>query len=141
MGYTWFNGTAINAVNSLINAYPDVTFNIYSLMGVNFLLYDIDKYIPKYIELANGAWKNHNLILVSVNPVDEVKEAQNGYSTKQADIITFNNKLKNGTAGVANIKYCDTYNSVISSLQTSDGLHYASSTYNAIYSSMKSCGN
>lgn len=141
MGYSWFNSTAVSAVNSIISANPGITYNIYSLMGVNYLLSDIDKYIPKYIELANGSWSKHNLILVSVNPVDEAKERQNGYSTKQTNIVTFNNKLKNGTIGVANIKYCDTYNSVIGTLQTTDGLHYAGSTYKAIYSSMKSCGN
>jgi hypothetical protein len=110
-------------------------------MGVNFLLSDIDKYIPRYKELASNNWNNHNLILVSVNPVDEVKESQNGYSTKNSDIITFNNKLKSGTSGVSNIKYCDTYNAVIGNLGTSDGLHYTSGTYNAIYNSMKSCGS
>lgn len=141
MGYSWFSSTAVSAVNSIISANPGISYNIYSLMGVNYLLSDIDKYIPKYIELANGSWSNHNLILVSVNPVDEAKERQYGYSTKQANIVTFNNKLKNGTIGVGNIKYCDTYNSVIGTLQTSDGLHYASSTYKSIYSAMKSCGN
>lgn len=141
MGFSWFNSTAVNAVNNIIASNPDTTFNIYSLMGVNFLLSDIDKYIPTYNNLATGSWNNHNLILVSVNPVDEVKESQNGYSTKNANIITFNNKLKNGTSGVNNIKYCDTYNAVIGNLGTSDGLHYTSSTYKAIYNSMKSCGS
>lgn len=141
MGYSWFNSTAVNAVNSIINANPDTTYNIYSLMGVNFLLSDIDKYIPKYIELAKNSWSKHNLILVSVNPVDETKEAQNGYSTRQSNIIIFNNKLKNGTSGVSNIKYCDTFNKVLNNLQTTDGLHYTSSTYNIIYSLMKSCVN
>lgn len=140
-GYSWFNSTAVSAVNSIISSNPNVKFNIYSLMGVNFLLSDIDKYIPTYNSLANGAWNNHNLILVSVNPVDEAKEAQNGYSTKNANIVTFNNKLKNGTAGVSNIKYCDTYNSIINNLGTSDGLHYTSTTYKAIYNSMMSCGS
>lgn len=141
MGYSWFNSTAISAVNNIIASNPDTTFNIYSLMGVNFLLSDIDKYIPKYKELANGSWKEHNLILVSVNPVDEAKEAQNGYSTKNSSIITFNNKLKNGTSGVSNIKYCDTFNAVKGNLGTTDGLHYTSNTYIAIYNSMKSCGS
>ena len=141
MGYSWFNSTAVGAVNNIISSNPNVKFNIYSLMGVNFLLSDIDKYIPTYNSLANGAWKNHNLILVSVNPVDEAKEAQHGYSTKNANIVTFNNKLKNGTAGVSNIKYCDTYNSIINNLGTSDGLHYTSSTYKSIYNSMMSCGS
>jgi hypothetical protein len=141
MGYSWFNSTAISAVNNIIASNPDTTFNIYSLMGVNFLLSDIDKYIPAYNSLANGAWKEHNVILVSVNPVDEVKEAQNGYSTKNVDIITFNTKLKNGTIGSSNIKYCDTFNVVKNNLGTSDGLHYSSSTYKDIYNSMKSCGS
>ncbi len=141
MGYSWFNSTAVNAVNNIISSNPGTTFNIYSLMGVNFLLSDIDKYIPTYNNLATGTWKNHNLILVSVNPVDEVKEAQNGYSTKNSNIITFNNKLKNGTSGVSNIKYCDTYNAVIGNLGISDGLHYTSTTYKAIYNNMKSCGS
>ena len=141
MGYSWFNGTAVNAVNNIIASNPNTTFNIYSLMGVNFLLSDIDKYIPTYNNLATGSWSNHNLILVSVNPVDEAKEAQHGYSTKNSNIITFNNKLKNGTSSVSNIKYCDTYNAVIGNLDTSDGLHYTSSTYMAIYNSMKSCGS
>lgn len=140
-GYSWFNSTAVSAVNSIISSNPNVKFNVYSLMGVNFLLSDIDKYIPTYNSLANGAWNNHNLILVSVNPVDEVKEAQHGYSTKNANIVTFNNKLKSGTAGVSNIKYCDTYNSIINNLGTSDGLHYTSTTYKAIYNSMMSCGS
>ena len=140
-GFSWFNSTAVLAVNNILSANPDTTYNIYSLMGVNFLLSDIDKYIPRYKELASNNWNKHNLILVSVNPVDEVKESQNGYSTKNSDIITFNNKLKFGTSGVSNIKYCDTYNSVLNGLSTSDGLHYNSSTYNAIYSSMKSCGS
>ena len=140
-GYSWFNSTAVSAVNSIISSNPNVKFNIYSLMGVNFLLSDIDKYIPTYNSLANGAWNNHNLILVSVNPVDEAKESQNGYSTKNANIVTFNNKIKNGTAGGSNIKYCDTYNSIINNLGTSDGLHYTSTTYKAIYNSMMSCGS
>ena len=141
MGYSWFNDTAVAAVNNIIASNPGTTFNIYSLMGVNFLLSDIDKYIPTYNNLAQGAWKDHNLILVSVNPVDEAKEAQNGYSTKNANIITFNNKLKNGTSGVSNIKYCDTFNVVKGNLGTSDGLHYTSGTYKDIYNSMKSCGS
>lgn len=141
MGYSWFNSTAVPVVNNIIASNPDVTYNIYSLMGVNFLLSDIDKYIPTYNNLASGAWREHNLILVSVNPVDEAKEAQHGYSTKNSNIITFNNKLKNGTSGVGNIMYCDTYNSVLNNLGTTDGLHYNSATYKAIYNSMKSCGS
>lgn len=141
MGYSWFNSKAVAAVNDIITSNSDTVFNIYSLMGVNFLLSDIDKYISTYNNLANGSWSKHNLILVSVNPVDEAKEAQYGYSTKNSNIITFNNKLKSGTSVVANIKYCDTYNAVIGNLGTSDGLHYTATTYKSIYSNMMTCGS
>ncbi len=141
MGYTWFNSSAVPAVNKILAENSNTTFNIYSLMGVNFLLSDIDKYIPKYRELANGSWSKHNLILVSVNPVNEVIEAQHGYSTKNSSIITFNNKLKTGTSGISNVKYCDTYNKIINNMQTGDGLHYNGSTYKDIYNNMKSCAS
>lgn len=138
--YSWFNSTAVGAVNSILSSNPNTTYNIYSLMGANMLLYDINKYIPLYNSLASGAWSKHNVILVSVNPVDEVVEAQHGYSTKNADIITFNTKLRNGVTG-GNVKYCDTYNSILNNLSTTDGLHYTSATYQSIYSKIKACGS
>ena len=76
MVYSWFNSKAIAAVNDIIVSNHYTIFNIYSLIGVNFLLSDIDKYIFTYNSLATGSCSNHNFILVSVNPVDEVKEAQ-----------------------------------------------------------------
>ncbi len=138
--YSWFNSTAVGAVNSILANNPNTTYNIYSLMGANMLLYDINKYIPLYNSLASGAWSKHNVILVSVNPVDEAVEAQHGYSTKNADIVTFNTKLRNGVTG-GNVKYCDTYNSILNNLSTTDGLHYTSSTYQSIYSKIKACGS
>lgn len=139
MSYSWFNSTAVPAVNNIISSYDNVKFNIYSMMGVNMLLYDIDKYISSYNSLASGSWKNHNVILVSVNPVDENIERQHGYSTKNSDIVTFNTKLKNGVSG-NNVKYCDTYSSLINNIVTTDGLHYGSSTYQSIYSKINACG-
>ena len=62
-------------------------------ISINFLLSDINKYIPKYNSLAVNEWQGHNLILVSVNPVDEVMEAKHGYSTKNVDIISFNTQI------------------------------------------------
>ena len=138
MGYSWFATSAVPAVNNLINQYPNTTFNIVSYMGVNWLLYDIDKYIVKYNDLANGAWSKQNIVLVSVNPVNEVIESHNGYSTKNSDIIEFNTKLKNGIKA-SNIKYCDVYNTIKGSFKTEDGLHYDSGTYMAIFGKAKTC--
>ena len=138
MSYTWFNSSAVPAVNAIIAKNPDVTYNIISLMGVNALLSDIDKYIPTYNSLATGSWSNHNLILVSVNPVDEVIEAQHGYSTKNANIVSFNNQLRSGVTG-KNVKYCDTYNLIYGNMGTGDGLHYSGETYRNIYNGIMSC--
>ncbi|MBR6133341.1 MAG: SGNH/GDSL hydrolase family protein [Bacilli bacterium] len=138
MGYSWFASSAVPAINNLITQYPNTTFNIISYMGVNFLLSDIDKYIVKYNELARTSWKNQNIVLVSVNPVNEAIEAQHGYSTKNSNIIEFNTRLKNGISAT-NIKYCDVYNTIKSSFKTQDGLHYDSGTYTAIFGKAKTC--
>ena len=137
-GYTWFNSTAVPAVNNLLNVNNGTTYNIYSLMGVNYLLGDIDKYIEKYNSLASGEWSKHNIILVSVTPVNEEIEAQNGYKVKNVNIETFNTKLKNGVSK-SNVKYCDIYNQIKNNFTTSDGLHYVGSTYKNIYNLMMKC--
>ena len=139
MSYSWFTSTAVPAANAIINANPGTKYNIFSLMGVNMLLYDIDKYIPEYNSLATGSWKNHKIILVSVTPVNESVEAQHGYSTKNADIVTFNTKLKNGTTSNRNVAYCDVYNQILGYFGTGDGLHYDANTYKDIYDKMMKC--
>lgn len=139
MGYSWFEKTAIPAVNKILASDSNTTYNIVSYMGVNYLLSDVDKYVVKYKELSNGAWKNHNIILASVNPVDEAKERQNGYATKQANIVTFNSKIKSVANSLSNAYYCDTYNSILNNFSTTDGLHYSSDTYKKIYNLTKTC--
>ena len=138
MGYSWFESTAVPAVNQILANNPGTKYNIYTWMGVNFLLYDIDKYVVKYNELVNGAWKGHKVILVSVGPVNEAVEAENGYSTKNADIQTFNAKLKNGVRA-SNVSYCDIFTPLGSSFGTGDGLHYSGETYKKVYNLMKQC--
>ena len=138
MGYSWFNSTAVPAVNRVLSSNPNTKYNIYSLMGVNFLLSDIDKYIPLYNSLASGQWKNHKIILVSVTPVNEAIEAQKGYSTKNSSIETFNAKLKSGVRA-SNVSYCDVYNQIKGNFKTGDGLHYYGETYKNIYNLMKQC--
>ena len=139
MGYAWFESTAVPAINNILKNDPNTTYNIISNMGVNWLLSDVDKYIVKYKELSNGAWKNHNIIIASVNPVNETIEKQNGYATRQEDIVKFNSKIKTGISGLSNVKYCDTYNAIINNFQTGDGLHYTATTYKNIYNHMVAC--
>ena len=138
-GFTWFNTKAVPEVNRLLANDPNTTYNIVSYMGVNWLLSEISKYESRYAELAKGDWKKHNIILVSVNPVNEAVEAQNGYKVKQANIIEFNKRLKAITIPLSNTTYCDTYNKIINNFSTSDGLHYTSTTSKNIYNHTKTC--
>ena len=137
-GYDWMLQHAIVVINSIIQSDPDVKYNIISLLGVNDMS-NIDNYIKKYNELATGAWKNHNLILVSVNPVDYAKELEHGYGIKPESIVWFNAALKAGTSGKSNITYCDTYSKILYNFGTTDGLHYDDVTYQNIYNYMKEC--
>ena len=139
MSYNWFANTAVPAVNQILKSNSSKKYTIISNMGVNMLLSDVDKYISKYKELSNGEWKDQNVIIVSVNPVDENKEAANGYSTKNSDIETFNQKTKDGISTFANFKYCDVYSQIKNNFNTTDGLHYDSNTYQSIYNKMKGC--
>ena len=138
MSYDWFSSVAVPAVNKIINN-SNVTYNIVSYMGVNNLLFDINNYINKYNELANGSWKDHNIILVSINPVDEELLAKKGYNViSNTNIIESNNKLNNNVKN-NNVKYCDTYNEIKDSFFAEDGLHYDSKTYISIYNKVKTC--
>lgn len=136
MAYTWMVDTALPAVKAIIDANPNTRYNIYTNMGANDLAYiDPNKYITKYNELAAGDWKNQNVIVVSVNPVDESKYSE----FSNARVQTFNNAIKGGLSG-SNIKYCDTYSKAIVGLSTaSDGLHFNTSTSKVIYDAMMAC--
>ena len=138
MSYSWFKSTAVPAVNQVLANNPNTKYNIYSLMGVNNLMGDIDKYIALYNSLANGEWKDQKIILVSVTPVNEAIEAQHGYSTKNSSIENFNARLKNGVRA-PNVSYCDVYTQIKDTFGTADGIHYNARTYKDIYDLMKQC--
>lgn len=131
MGYNWLVDTAVPEVNRLLKNDPGTTYNIVSFMGVNGL--GADSYVTKYKELANGAWKGHNIVLVSVNPV------KGSYSHMTSGIESFNSKIKSAASSISNASYCDTYSQLKGSFGSSDGLHYDSATYNKIYSLTKTC--
>lgn len=129
MGYNWLNSTAITQTNNIISSGSD-KYNIYILLGANDYDYQANNYIQKINELANGDWKNHNIIFVSVNPMDDASE--------NSKIETFNSTIKSGLS--SNIKYCDTYSKLKSAgFNTTDGVHYDKATYQKIYNLIKSC--
>ena len=133
-GYNWFVNNAIGSVNQILNQDDTIVFNL----GVNDLG-NIDSYIAKLNELANGSWSVANkIIIMSVNPVDEEKATANGYSVSNDSIKDFNSKMRSGRA--SKIKYINTFASLKSSMGTSDGVHYDTNTYTRLYNIIRSIG-
>ena len=107
--------------------------------GVNDL-YNAGKYIEFYNGMPEDFMKNNTLVFMSVNPVDEAKEAEYGFTVKNADIEKFNDKMKAGL----NKQYfhvIDTYTFTLQNdLKTTDGLHYFNHIYRLIFEySVKCC--
>lgn len=134
-GYNWFSKTAVPKLDELVK--DGKNYNVIINLGVNDL-HNIQSYITKFNQmLKDDKYKNCKFIIVSVNPVDEAKEAKNGYSVKNSSIENFNKKMRSGLD--SSIKYCDVYSDISKSFDTLDGLHYASSSYKNIYSSINKC--
>ena len=134
-GYNWFSKTAVPKLDELIK--DGKNYNVIINLGVNDL-HNIQSYITKFNQmLKDDKYKNCKFIIVSVNPVDEAKEAKNGYSVKNSSIENFNTKMRTGLD--SSIKYCDVYSDISKSFDTRDGLHYTASSYKNIYSSINKC--
>ena len=109
--------------------------------GVNDL-YNAGKYVEFYNSMPEDFMKDNTLVFMSVNPVDEAKEAEFGYKVKNEDIEKFNDKMKAGL----NKQYfhiVDTNTFVLQNdLQTTDGLHYYNHIYRLIFEyTVKCCEN
>ena len=134
-GYNWFSKTAVSKLDGLVA--DGKNYNVIINLGVNDL-HNIQSYITKFNQmLKDDKYKNCKFIIVSVNPVDEAKEAKNGYSVKNSSIENFNTKMRTGLD--SSIKYCDVYSDISKSFDTRDGLHYTASSYKNIYSSINKC--
>lgn len=101
---------------------------------INFGVNDLSN-VDKYIELFNKIAKNTKakIYFLTVNPVDEEKEAKNGYFIKNKDIDTFNEKMIKGLD--SKITVIDS-NSVLKEegFDTTDGIHFTKDTYKKILS-------
>lgn len=123
-------GQGYNYFISNINSYNNSNKTIIIGFGVNDL-YNIEK----YINYVNNLSSNINIYFLTVNPVDEQKEKQYGYTVTNKEIINFNEKLKENAI---NYEIIDTYKYLIESgYETTDGLHYNNETYEKIYEYIK----
>lgn len=99
---------------------------------INFGVNDLGN-AEKYIELINkmATETKSDIYFLTVNPVDEEKEASHGYKVKNSDIDSFNKKLKDGLSSKVTI--IDS-NSILKKegFDTVDGVHYDNNTYKKI---------
>lgn len=93
-------------------------------------------YADELNSLADGAWsKAKQIIVMSVNPVDDSKST----FIKNSQVEAFNNTLKSGLKN-SKLKWLDTYSSLKGSDLgfDSEGVHYNKETYKKIYDMARS---
>lgn len=127
MGYDWLADTADETLRKQLKARPEL--KVVFGFGVNDLG-NIEKYIKYYRELIKDFPKT-SFYFLSVNPVDEKKETQYGYSIKNSAISTFNRRLYTAFRS----KYINSYTYLKNSgFSTMDGVHYTTATYQKLRS-------
>ncbi len=127
-GYTWLNSTAGVTLRYYLKSNPDV--KVVLALGVNDLG-NVKKYITYYKKLIKEFPKTKFYVL-SINPVDEAKEAKYGYSVKNSQIETFNKKIY--ADATLKSRYINTYKYLKSEgYTTRDGLHYTAAVYKKLY--------
>lgn len=106
--------------------------------GVNDL-YNAAKYVEFYNGMPEEFMKDNTLVIMSVNPVDESKEAEFGFSVKNTDIEKFNKTIR---SGLNKQYFCriDTNTYIqLGDFMTTDGLHYYNHIYRMIFEYTVKC--
>lgn len=122
-GYSWLVDSAIPELTNKIEGKKFIVL----AFGVNDLG-NAANYLTKYQELKD-TYPNVNIYIMSVNPVDEAKEAENGYTVTNESIENFNETMKNSFGE----NYIDVYAQIKDNFETEDGVHYTTETYKKIH--------
>ena len=122
-GYSWLVDSAIPELANKIEGKKFIVL----AFGVNDLG-NAANYLTKYQELKD-TYPNVNIYIMSVNPVDEAKEAENGYTVTNENIENFNETMKNSFGE----NYIDVYAQIKDNFETEDGVHYTTETYKKIH--------
>ena len=109
-----------------------------SYSGVNDLE-NVSGYVEFYNNLPQDFMENNTLVIMTVNPIDDQREAKIGYGVNNTEIESFNNTLKNELD-----KQCyhmiDSYTYLwMSDFKTVDGIHYTDATYRLIFDYAVDC--
>lgn len=122
-GYSWLVDSAIPELANKIEGKKFIVL----AFGVNDLG-NAANYLTKYQELKD-TYPNVNIYIMSVNPIDEAKEAENGYTVTNESIENFNETMKNSFGE----NYIDVYAQIKDNFETEDGVHYTTETYKKIH--------
>ena len=122
-GYSWLVDSAIPELANKIEGKKFIVL----AFGVNDLG-NVSNYLTKYQELKD-TYPNVNIYIMSVNPVDEAKEAESGYTVTNESIENFNETMKNSFGE----NYIDVYAQIKDNFETEDGVHYTTETYKKIH--------
>lgn len=127
MGLNWF-------AENCEEVYNFVDTNIIFNFGINDLG-NVYNYANFYNNMPDEFFERNKIFVMSVNPVDEPKEYQYGYSTLNSSIEWFNEELKNNLRD--DIYFIDSYDYLQKTgFGTTDGLHYDYYTNVKIYNFM-----
>jgi hypothetical protein len=130
-GYKWLSSTALSKIESLLSDSSSGIKYVVFNFGINDLG-NINNYINTFNYLKNK-YTSVQFYYMSVNPVDEVKARNNGYTVTNKQIESFNSTLSSSLGS----SYIDVY-SELTSFSTNDGIHYTSGTYTNIHSKVVS---
>ena len=122
-GYSWLVDSAIPELANKIEGKKFIVL----AFGVNDLG-NAANYLTKYQELKD-TYPNVNIYIMSINPVDESKEAENRYTVTNESIENFNETMKNSFGE----NYIDVYAQIKDNFETEDGVHYTTETYKKIH--------
>ncbi len=127
MGYSWLISNAGPKVRQYLAG--NQKLKVVFAFGINDLA-NSSLYISYYQKLVKD-FPKAKLFFLSVNPVDERKEAAHGYKVKNREIETFNTAV----AKAFPAKFLDCYAYLTKKgFSTADGVHYTADTYRDIYS-------
>ena len=129
-GVLWLRDSVIPKLNGMDVSGRAVVFNL----GVNDLTQT-----PTYLSVLAGLGsslrkRGATVYFMTVNPVDEEKEAAYGYKVTNQSIVQFNRTIATTLKGFGII---NTYDYLADKgFQTVDGLHYTKDVYRMIYSAV-----
>jgi len=120
LGYDWFISDGKTRLESLL--FEDSNAVVVFALGL-YDLYNVSNYIASYNELIQK-YPTVTFYILSVNPVDESRAVNSGYSFINQDISNFNYNMKNSFPA----NFIDSYSNV-SFVYLEDGIHYDNDTY------------